>query len=55
MRGEHEEVLRCHLMDPSRRLHIFSFIEQSPHKSVMGVTLPENLQVSERISLEILF
>ncbi|KAK9504556.1 hypothetical protein O3M35_010867 [Rhynocoris fuscipes] len=44
MRGEYDEVLRCHILDPSRRLHVFSFIEQSPHKANMGITHPENLQ-----------
>ncbi|KAF6203449.1 hypothetical protein GE061_001780 [Apolygus lucorum] len=44
MKGEYVEVVRCHLMDPSRRPHIFSYLERAHHSAQISITLPDIFQ-----------
>ncbi|BES97835.1 vacuolar protein sorting 8 homolog (S. cerevisiae) [Nesidiocoris tenuis] len=44
MRGEYVEVVKCHLLDPTRRPYIFSYIEQAHPSAVLSILLPDVLQ-----------
>ncbi|XP_014245908.1 vacuolar protein sorting-associated protein 8 homolog [Cimex lectularius] len=44
IRGEYSQVLKYHLEDPTRREHVFLFIEQSEHRLSMGITEEDTLK-----------
>ncbi|CAB0001224.1 unnamed protein product [Nesidiocoris tenuis] len=48
MRGEYVEVVKCHLLDPTRRPYIFSYIEQAHPSAVLSILLPDVLQDNVR-------
>lgn len=45
-RGEHKQVLKCYLLDNSRKHRVFNYIEQSPHKEELQSAVLENIDVS---------